>query len=43
MRELPSLDAHAHPEHGRTDEELAGLGSVPAMTISLEEAGLIPG
>ncbi len=40
MKELPSLDAHAHLEHNSTSDELADSGSVLAMTISLEEAAL---
>lgn len=43
MKELPSLDAHAHLEHSRTADELADSGSVLAMTISLEEAALAVG
>jgi len=43
MKELPSLDAHAHLEHSRTADELADSGSVLAMTISLEEAALAIG
>jgi TatD DNase family protein len=38
MKELPSLDAHAHLKYSRTTDELADSGSVLAMTISLEEA-----
>ncbi len=40
MKELPTLDAHAHLNHSRTSDELANSGSVLAMTISLEEAAL---
>jgi TatD DNase family protein len=40
MEELPSLDAHAHLEHSRSQHELAGSGSVLAMTLSLEEDAL---
>ena len=40
MKELSSLDAHAHLEHSRTSDELMDSGSVLAMTISLEEAAL---
>jgi TatD DNase family protein len=40
MKELPSLDAHAHLDHARTVDELADSGSVLAMTLSLEEAAL---
>jgi TatD DNase family protein len=40
MKELPSLDAHAHLDHARTVDELADSGSVLAMTLSLEEATL---
>jgi len=38
MKELPSLDAHAHLDCARTADELADSGSVLAMTLSLEEA-----
>ena len=40
MKELPSLDAHAHLDHARTLNELARSGTVLAMTLSLEEAAL---
>jgi len=40
MKELPSLDAHAHLDYARTVDELADSGSVLAMTISLDEAAL---
>jgi TatD DNase family protein len=40
MKELTSLDAHAHLDHARTVDELADSGSVLAMTLSLEEAAL---
>jgi TatD DNase family protein len=40
MRELQSLDAHAHIDCARTVCELANSGSVLAMTLSLEEAAL---
>jgi Tat protein secretion system quality control protein TatD with DNase activity len=40
MKELPSLDVHAHLDHARTVDELADSGSVLAMTLSLEEAAL---
>jgi TatD DNase family protein len=43
MKELPSLDAHAHLDHVRTVDELADSGSVLAMTLSLEEAALAIG
>jgi TatD DNase family protein len=43
MKELPSLDAHAHLDPARTVDELAGSGSVLAMTLSLEEAALAIG
>jgi TatD DNase family protein len=35
---MPSLDAHAHLDPGRTSEELAGTGAVLAFTLSLDEA-----
>ena len=38
MKELPSLDAHAHLDYARTVDELANSGTVLAMTLSLEEA-----
>ena len=38
MKELPSLDVHAHLDHSRTADELADSGSVLAMALSLEEA-----
>ena len=40
MKELQSLDAHAHIDCARTEYELANSGSVFAMTLSLEEAAL---
>lgn len=40
MKNLPSLDAHAHLDPGRTSEELAASGAVLAMTLSLDEAAL---
>jgi len=43
MKELPSLDAHAHLDYRRTIDELADSGSVLAMTLSLEEAALAIG
>ena len=43
MKELPSLDAHAHLDHARTVDELADSGSVLAMPLSLEEAALAIG
>ena len=43
MKELSSLDAHAHLDYNRTVDELADSGSVLAMTISLEEAALAIG
>lgn len=43
VRELPPLDAHAHLRPSRTNDELAGTGSVLAMSISLEEATLTAG
>lgn len=43
MRELPSLDAHAHLDHVHTGDELAHSGYVLAMTLSLEEAGFSSG
>ncbi len=41
METLPSLDAHAHLDPGRTSEELVDSGAVLAMTLSLDEAALI--
>jgi len=38
MENLPSLDAHAHLHLARSSEELAGCGTVLAMTLSLDEA-----
>lgn len=43
MKELSSLDAHAHLDCARTADELSVSGSVLAMTISLEEAALAIG
>jgi len=43
MKELPSLDAHAHLHHARTVDELVDSGSVLAMTLSLEEAAFAIG
>jgi TatD DNase family protein len=43
MKELPSLDAHAHLDHTQTVDELADSGSVLAMALSLEEAALAIG
>lgn len=43
MKEIPSLDAHAHLDYTRTVDELAQSGSVLAMTLSLEEATLAIG
>jgi TatD DNase family protein len=43
MKELPSLDAHAHLDCALTADELAKSGSVLAMTLSLEEAALAVG
>ncbi len=43
MKELPSLDAHAHLDCARTVDELADSGSILAMTLSLEEATLAIG
>jgi TatD DNase family protein len=40
MKELPSLDAHAHLDDSRPVDELANSGSVLAMTESLERAAL---
>lgn len=41
MKELPSLDAHAHLDPVRTVTELANSGFVLAMTLSLEQATLV--
>jgi TatD DNase family protein len=41
MKELPSLDAHAHLDPARTADELAHSGFVLAMTLSLEQAALV--
>jgi len=41
MKELPSLDAHAHLDPARTVNELADSGFVLAMTLSLEQAALV--
>lgn len=41
METLPSLDAHAHLDAGRTSAELAETGAVLAMTLSLDEAALV--
>jgi len=38
VRELPSLDAHAHLDSSKTVDQLADSGSVLAMTESLEGA-----
>jgi TatD DNase family protein len=38
MKELPSLDAHAHLDPVRTSAELTDSGAVLAMTLSLDEA-----
>jgi TatD DNase family protein len=43
MRDLPSLDAHAHLDCAQTENKLAESGSVLAMTLSLEEAALALG
>jgi TatD DNase family protein len=43
MNLLPSLDAHAHLDATRTADELAGVGAVLAMTLSLDEAALVAG
>jgi TatD DNase family protein len=40
MQPLPSLDAHAHLDPKRSSFELADLGAVLAMTLSLDEAAL---
>jgi TatD DNase family protein len=41
MKVLPSLDAHAHLDPARTQDELADSGAVLAMTLSLDEAALV--
>jgi TatD DNase family protein len=41
MKELSSLDAHAHLDPVRTVDELANSGFVLAMTLSLEQASLV--
>jgi TatD DNase family protein len=41
MRTLPPLDAHAHLDPDRSARELAGIGAVLAMTLSLDEAALV--
>lgn len=41
MKVLPSLDAHAHLDPARTQDELADSGAVLAMTLSLDEAGSV--
>lgn len=38
MKDVGSLDAHAHVKPTRTSEELAQAGAVLAMTLSLDEA-----
>jgi TatD DNase family protein len=43
MRDLPSLDAHAHLDCAQTESKLAESGSVLAVTLSLEEAALAVG
>ena len=43
MKELPSLDVHAHLECSQNAHDLADSGSVLAMTLSLEEAALAIG
>lgn len=40
---LPTLDAHAHLDPARTADELADVGAVLAMTLSLNEAALVVG
>ncbi|HEY43300.1 MAG TPA: TatD family hydrolase [Anaerolineae bacterium] len=41
IKTLPSLDAHAHIDPDRTSDELADIGAVLAMTLSLDEAALV--
>jgi TatD DNase family protein len=41
MQELPSLDAHAHIDPRRKSAELADMGVVLAMTLSLDEASKV--
>ncbi len=41
MEKLPSLDSHAHLEPSQTSSELASIGAVLAMTLSLDEASLV--
>jgi len=43
VKDLISLDAHAHVRPTRTSEELAGAGAVLAMTLSLDEATAVVG
>jgi len=43
MRELLSLDAHAHFDPARTAQELRHSGAVLAMTLSLSEAERVAG
>ena len=43
MKQLPSLDAHAHLDPARTADELADSGAVLAMTLSLDEAAVVAG
>lgn len=38
---LPTLDAHTHLGPARALDELAGIGTVLAMTLSLEETGQV--
>jgi TatD DNase family protein len=40
MKNLPTLDAHAHLDPARTKKELAESGAVLAMTFSLEQAAV---
>ena len=40
MKNLLSLDAHAHVTTNHTDEALAGSGFVLAMTAELKQFGL---
>ena len=41
MKTLPPLDAHAHLSANRTSSEVAGTGTVLAMTLSLDEAARV--
>jgi TatD DNase family protein len=43
MHPLPTLDAHAHLEPNRSSQELAEVGSVLGMTLSLSEAEVVLG